>query len=335
MDKTLELFSKKGNWYKGNTHTHTNAFDGFSPVEDVVSVYKKANYDFLAITDHNVYNVYPEFNDDNFLMLHGTELTYGVEIDDLDLLADMNEKVASGEMSQEEMMKSIQQFTPKDVTPQRMPHVIAISRDENMTDWKGISSKNFSNIQNILDLAEEHNCISIVAHPTWSKLNFKDLEDLKGYAAIEVYNYVCEEYFAGGDASVLWDNMLSAGMKTNAMACDDMHDLSIVLGGYIMVKAEKLDYNSIITAIENGDYYSTSGPEIKNVTVNDGVVNVSCSKAKSVRFVTDIIFGRTYRDEEGNIEECSHKLFGLEKYVRIEVEDINGKKAWTNPIYLD
>lgn len=334
MKSNLSVFTKKGNWYKGNTHTHTNAFDGFSPVEDVVKLYKDANYDFLTITDHNLFKVYEEFNSENFLMLNATELTYGVEIDDLDLLEQLNTKVKNGELSQEEMLQDVQQFTIKDINPSRVPHVIAIARDKDMKEWNNISSKKFVEIQAMIDLANEKNCLSIIAHPCWSKLNLKDLEPLKDFTAIEVYNHVCEEIFAGGNSSEIWDQMLNAGMKVNAIACDDTHDISVSLGGYIMVKSEKLDYESIIEAIENGDYYSTMGPEIKNVTVENGVINVECSKVKKVRFTPDIILGRTYTDVEGNMESCSHKLYGFEKHIRIEIEDMNGNKAWTNPIYL-
>lgn len=334
MKSNISPFKKEGNWYKGNTHTHTNVFDGFSPAEDVINLYKNEGYNFLAITDHNLFNVYPQYNDDNFIMLNGTELTYGVEIKDEGLLKQMNKKVANGEMSQSEMLSTIATFMPIDINKTRVPHVIAISRDPEMVDWTGIDSKNFSDIQVMLDLAKEHNCISIIAHPTWSKLTIKDLEPLKDYTAIEVYNHVCETYFAGGDASIIWDELLNANIPTNFIACDDTHDISISLGGYIMVKAENLDYHSIITAIEDGDYYSTCGPIIHDVTLVDGVVNISCSKANNVRFIPDIPFGRTYRDADSNIEHCSHKLEGSEKHIRIEVTDSDGRKAWTNPIYL-
>ena len=46
-------FSIKGNWYKGNLHTHTTNSDGELSPEDVISSYRKKGYDFLVITDHN------------------------------------------------------------------------------------------------------------------------------------------------------------------------------------------------------------------------------------------------------------------------------------------
>lgn len=46
-------YSDSGNWYKGNIHTHTNIKGGNENVVKVIDWYSKANYDFLAITDHN------------------------------------------------------------------------------------------------------------------------------------------------------------------------------------------------------------------------------------------------------------------------------------------
>lgn len=334
MSTDESVFDKSGNWYKGNVHTHSNVFDGLKPPEEVISLYRDNGYNFLVLTDHNIYNTYPEFNTDSFIMLNGTELTYGLDIDYDKFREELANNTNSSDITQEEMIQNlISSFNSPDMDIRRLPHVLAIGRDENQK-WDNINSAGFDDIQYMLDLANEHNCISIIAHPVWSKLNSNDLHGLKGYTAIEVYNHTCEDYFAGGDSSFHWDDMLHENMPTNAIACDDMHDPKVSLGGYIMVKADKLDYSSIVKAIDNGDYYSTTGPKIKDIKIENGLVTVKCSKAKSVRFITDIVYGRTYIDESCNTEECSHQLAGPEKYVRIEVTDENNKKAWSNPFYL-
>src|SRR5687768_3588071 len=40
-------------WLKGNLHTHSTTSDGDSEVADVIEWYRRAGYDFLAVTDHN------------------------------------------------------------------------------------------------------------------------------------------------------------------------------------------------------------------------------------------------------------------------------------------
>ena len=42
-------------WYKGNTHTHTLWSDGNDFPEMVVDWYRQRGYDFLALSDHNVF----------------------------------------------------------------------------------------------------------------------------------------------------------------------------------------------------------------------------------------------------------------------------------------
>ncbi|MFV0441368.1 MAG: hypothetical protein ACK5LV_08790 [Lachnospirales bacterium] len=335
MGKNTNVFTKKGNWYKGNIHTHTDVFDGLEPAETVINLYKSAGYNFLSITDHNIFKSYNDYNCANFLMLNGLELTCGIQIDNPNFKEELLKNASGSKISQDEMTDSlIASFNTPDLDPRRLPHVVAIARDEN-TKWDNVSSKGFDNIQYMLDLAKEHNFLSIIAHPVWSKLNSKDLHGLKDYTAIEVYNHTCDAYFAGGNSSVHWDDMLHEGMPTNAIACDDMHNTDFSLGAYIMVKAEKLDYKSIIEAIEKGEYYSSMKPEIHNVTIVDDTVYVECSKAYSVRFISDIVMGRLYIDKNSNMTKCSHKLMGRETYVRVEITDKDKYQAWSNPIYIN
>ena len=41
-------------WYKGNTHTHTLWSDGDDFPELVLDWYKTRDYDFIALSDHNI-----------------------------------------------------------------------------------------------------------------------------------------------------------------------------------------------------------------------------------------------------------------------------------------
>ena len=41
-------------WWKGNLHTHSLWSDGDDFPERIVDRYKKAGYDFVALSDHNV-----------------------------------------------------------------------------------------------------------------------------------------------------------------------------------------------------------------------------------------------------------------------------------------
>jgi predicted metal-dependent phosphoesterase TrpH len=341
MKIKISAFSAEGNWYKGNLHTHTNIIDGFASSEQVAGIYRDAGYDFLAITDHNLFRTYPELTDNKFLILYGAELTPGFNFDLQD--KSFKEAIASlkdgflttGSIPLDKMQKlNVIELAEGLLKDYKIPHVVAISRSVDHSSWE-IDASGFRNIQSMIDYANEHDCLAIVAHPAWSKLDTEDLLTLKNFTAIEVYNHTCEKQFPWGYASVYWDCMLNHGMKAYANACDDMHNAEFACGGYIMLKADKLSYEAVIQAIEEGNYYSSTGPEIYEFNINNGIAQIKCSEASEIRFMPDTIFGCNYVDKEGVMTTCEHQLMGNEKYLRVEVIDRHGKRAWTNPVFLD
>ena len=69
-------------WFKGNTHTHTNRSDGDSPPETVAKWYKNHDYRFLVLSDHNIFVDPKELNnliDSTFILITGEEITTTVE----------------------------------------------------------------------------------------------------------------------------------------------------------------------------------------------------------------------------------------------------------------
>ena len=60
-------------WYRGNLHMHTQVSDGDLPFEEAVALYRKAGYDFLAVTDH--WKWCEEHREEDFLLLPNI-LTY-------------------------------------------------------------------------------------------------------------------------------------------------------------------------------------------------------------------------------------------------------------------
>ena len=62
-------------WYRGNTHTHSNLSDGDWPPEQVVAYYRDRGYAFLAVTDHDVFTDLSQFTTPAFLALSSDEVT--------------------------------------------------------------------------------------------------------------------------------------------------------------------------------------------------------------------------------------------------------------------
>ena len=82
------LFSKPGQFWRGNLHTHSTCSDGKWSPDAVCALYRDNGYDFMAITDHfKVRYGWPitdtlPYRTANFTTLIGAELhTDGMEFD--------------------------------------------------------------------------------------------------------------------------------------------------------------------------------------------------------------------------------------------------------------
>jgi hypothetical protein len=64
-----------GEWLRGNLHTHTTLSDGSRQPQEVVDDYANRGYDFLSISDHDVYTHPKEFNSRGMVMIGGNEIT--------------------------------------------------------------------------------------------------------------------------------------------------------------------------------------------------------------------------------------------------------------------
>ena len=66
-------FPEGGLWLKGNLHSHSTVSDGaFAPAE-LAALYAEKGYDFLSMTDHNVFVAHSELPPETLLLLTGTE----------------------------------------------------------------------------------------------------------------------------------------------------------------------------------------------------------------------------------------------------------------------
>ncbi len=70
-------FDVAGNWFRGCLHSHTTESDGWMPPERLVEHYRRAGYDFLALTDHGKLTDRASLSTPSFLVVRGTELDVG------------------------------------------------------------------------------------------------------------------------------------------------------------------------------------------------------------------------------------------------------------------
>ena len=130
-----------------------------------------------------------------------------------------------------------------------------------------------------------------------------------------------------------WDEAIDDGQQVFGVATDDGHPVEQHCKGWVMVSADN-DAPSILAALEKGEFYASCGPEIRDFYVEDGVAHIECSEAKSIHFVSLRYPLPCRRDPEGKMTHAECKLPENLQYIRVCVEDKEGRLAWTNPIFL-
>ncbi len=298
----ISAFSSEGKFYKGNIHTHTERSDGQLPVADVVGIYKDLGYDFLAITDHNRVFKNDEFNNQIYVIP-------GLEIHSIKPSSFKTHHMVALTSYDNEMVEN-EQFIEN--IPWGNPPETAIALVDKM------KSLGF-------DL--------VYCHPIWSRMDIEDYKDAD-YIAMEVYNGICELKYNHGNAEQHWDYLLRRGRKVMGVAADDCHGGEGHNGrGFLMVKTAILDDKSLLSAIRSGNFYSSRGPLIYDFYIEDGVATVKCSPASRITFISYEFLGGSSIFEEP-VEEFSMKFNPDIDYIRVEIEDAKGLKAWSNPIFL-
>ncbi len=119
------------------------------------------------------------------------------------------------------------------------------------------------------------------------------------------------------------------------LAVDDAHRGRDRFMGWTMIKAESLTAESVMNALRTGCFYSSCGPVIEDARIRDGQVMVTCSPAAEVHFIAQRSNGRSFYADGGEpITSAEVPLPGHWKYIRIEVVDRQGNRAWANPLML-
>src|SRR3982750_1989568 len=80
---TASAAQSQGNWFRGNTHTHSLNSDGDSPPDSIARWYRDHEYQFLFITDHEKQTDPAPLNQKfgvpgKFMLIVGQEITQRV-----------------------------------------------------------------------------------------------------------------------------------------------------------------------------------------------------------------------------------------------------------------
>ncbi len=178
-----------------------------------------------------------------------------------------------------------------------------------------------------------------LAHPAWSLMTYEEVDALEGLDAIEIWNGVSGVYSGRGDSSAYLDVLAARGKLFPMTAVDDTHYYKDDLfSGFVRVKTTECSRDAILEALRTGQFYSSQGPELHQITVEDNRVHVETSPLQKIIFYSDSFYaaGRTVvAPEGGSLTEAAYTPSKWDHVVRIEGVDASGKRVWSNYIKLE
>ena len=210
------------------------------------------------------------------------------------------------------------------------PHFVCLGLKK---EWAAGSCR--SPVQ-MLARARREGVFIVQAHPYWCGIPSHKCVYPGGLTCpgMEVYNTVCDRTIAKGHSSIHWDDLLDSGHRILGFAVDDTHNATHIAGGWIMVKARSRTPEAILSAIRNGSFYSSQGPEIKSIAIHGREIKVTCSPVMRINFITNRSGGCSIFAATPRLKEAVWTVPQGKTYARIELVSASGKMAWSNPIFF-
>ena len=306
------LFMNSKNIYKANLHCHTTVSDGSLTPEEIKTAYTAKGYSIVAFTDHRILRPQSHLNDSTFLAVNACEM-------------DLNESVSGKSWG------SVKTY-----------HLNLYAVNPEMTETPPVPRMSYSDAGALNEYIRDRNNEGFLVcynHPYWSLQDYTDYSKLKGLFAMEIYNHGCEMEGYYGYSPQPYDEMLRAGNTLHCVSADDNHNRhpldsaeSDSFGGYVMIGSASLHYEDVMDALMRGNFYSTQGPEIYELSLENNKLFIKCSDADLIAVYTDS--RRCYLKRGGSMTEAEFEITGQHKYIRVMIRDKNKKDANSNAFWL-
>jgi hypothetical protein len=297
-------------WYKGNLHTHTLNSDGDSTPLEVATWYRERGYHFLVLSDHNYLTDVSGLNSviggkERFRLIVGEEVTDSFEKKPL----------------------HVNGFNLRELVMPQHGATMAATMQSNVNAIRragGLPSLNHPNFH-------------------WA-VTVEDMLAVKELTHFEVYNGHPGVNNPGGGGSPsleeMWDALLTSGRRIYGIAVDDAHhfkkfgkEFSNPGHGWIWVRSAALDDQSIVSALESGDFYSSTGVKLRDLRIDSGQIEIDIELASWEKCTTWFIgpggkvLGKSFETRP------QYRLSPSDTYVRARVESSTGARAWTQPVF--
>jgi len=294
-------------WLKGNTHTHTLWSDGDAAPEQVAAWYAENGYQFLVLSDHNIYQDHERWFP---VAEDGVGRLKPSEVDLLITRFGADKVELRGEAGGREMR--LRTLTELKAEVERAPEggaggFLLLPGEEVTSSFEGRPVHiNAVNIDGVLPALQRASIVELMSdtlrsieeagaasgRPVFGHLNhpnfgwgvtWEEVAAVKEERFFEVYNGHRSTRNHGDSehpsTEEIWDRALSRRLSgpddaslLYGVATDDAHhyhgNLTSPTGrGWVMVRAGSLDRDAVTDAMNRGDFYASSGVVLEELEV--------------------------------------------------------------------
>ncbi|MBT5709185.1 MAG: hypothetical protein HOI66_22925 [Verrucomicrobia bacterium] len=317
-------------WWRGNLHTHSLWSDGNDYPEMIAQWYKDNGYQFLALSDHNVFQAGPRWSDiqanagkqpafDRYLKTFGPDWveTKTKEGKNLVRLKPFSEFRTLVEERDQFLLIPSEEVTGRYLTAPVHMNFSNLARPIQPQGGDSVVEIMQKNVEAVAKQRQETGqpMILHLNHPNFGwGITAEEIMQVAGEKFFEVYNGH-PSVNDRGDATHasterMWDIILTwrlAILETGpiyGLATDDSHEYhSLAPGksnagrGWVMVKTPHLSAENIILALDAGDFYSSSGVQLNEIRRQAGVFSVQIVAEPGVTYKTEFIGTRKGFDQ--------------------------------------
>ncbi len=336
------LLPEKGKFFKANLHVHTTVSDGKMTPEEVKQIYKSQGYSVLALTDHQILLPHPELNDDDFLTITAAEIAKNKGNYALEPSTHFNVYAkAPGAIT-------FPFFDPEDFWPS-IAHAKAFLSEEAKAFPRHPYGYSPEELNQVIAACNAAGFLICLNHPVNSFQNYSFYGTLRGLWGAECFNNGCFRAGYYENMNICDDLWREGERRVFPIASDDAHVSAECCGGWTMLKAESLTYDKVFAALENGDFYASTGVEIHQLYIENDVLYLECDGADEIVLQTPIRFRKLVQSDGKLITSWCCDLSYLMRmyrenaesgvtkntYLRLDLKQHDGAEAHTRAYFLD
>lgn len=318
-EKISALQETQSRYWKGNLHTHSLWSDGDDFPEMIADWYKRHNYDFLSLTDHNVLSQgtrwvntsgksvamkkYLQRFGDGWVESRNQKGVSQVRLKPLAEFRSLLDEPGKFLLIPGEEITHRYARLPVHMNAINLRDVIKPIDGDNVTETIRVNQRAVLEQESKL----KRPMFSFLNHPNFGwGVRAEDMITAQELQFFEVHNghpavgnYGDKQH---PSCERLWDIVLAQRLGNYRLpviygvATDDAHryhqwGVGKVNPGraWVMVKAPYLTAEAIVKAMKKGDFYSTTGVTLKDVQLSDNQLTITIQPEKGVTYKTEFI----------------------------------------------